>query len=390
MRRNSGLRVRLTRRSGTITVTLRSPGGVVLPPVVAPVYNMQGLGGEVTRLGFNIAILSSNVVVTVRPGDYGLTATVPNIEQGGYQVLGSELTVWGVPGDPSHDLMRGTVCEGVSGCRRYGPPPEFEQFPVGEGAPSPIPAVPFLSNPTQCTEAPLTASLKVDSWQEREAPPHEASANLGPMTGCERVSFGPGLSVQPRARWPNRRRGSSRRQGPADIQQSVRAGDAQPEERRRDVAGRDDGQPLGGRRAGGVHSGGVRGGSARHPRGHGLPERLQPRHGRNGNAGAQGKADWLGLSRAAVRQPVPRRTPSERVAARDLRHPAPTEPRDHRQACGEDHAEPGHGPARDDVSNRTAPLQQVHAQLPSGGGRAAGDPAGVRQLQRAGRIQLVV
>jgi hypothetical protein len=177
---------------GTIAVTV---GGPALEgrsfSIVAPVYNMQGLGGEVTRLGVNVAVLSSNVVVTIRPGDDGLTATVPNTEQGTLQVLNSVLTVWGVPGDPSHDMMRGTVCEAGS-C--FGP--GFTELSK-EGVPSPIPPVPFLSNPTQCTEEPLTASLKVDSWQEREAPPHEASARVGPMTGCERLGFGPGLSVQP-------------------------------------------------------------------------------------------------------------------------------------------------------------------------------------------------
>jgi uncharacterized repeat protein (TIGR01451 family) len=190
--REFGVGCPLDSQVGTIAVTV---GGPALEgrsfSIVAPVYNMQPLGGEVTRLGVNVAVLSSNVVVTVRPGDDGLTAAVPNTEQGTLQVLSSVLTVWGVPGDPSHDMMRGTVCEAGS-C--FGP----GLTELGkEGVPSPIPPVPFLSNPTRCTEEPLTASLKVDSWQEREAPPHEASVSVGPMTGCERLGFGPGLSVQP-------------------------------------------------------------------------------------------------------------------------------------------------------------------------------------------------
>ncbi len=175
---------------GTIAVTLGGPalGGRSLL-AVAPVYNLQPLGGEVTRLGVNVSVVSGNIVVTVRSGDDGLTATAPNTVQGTLQVLGSVLTVWGVPAEESHDLMRGTVCEATL-C--FGP----NFTPLGTGIPSPISAVPFLSNPTQCASSPLTASLEVDSWQQREVP-HKASASFGPMSGCERLSFSPGLSVAP-------------------------------------------------------------------------------------------------------------------------------------------------------------------------------------------------
>jgi hypothetical protein len=175
---------------GTIAVTVGGPaieGNSFV--IIAPVYNMEGFGGEVTRLGFNVSVVSTNTVVTVRPGDDGLTATVPDIVQGTLQVWSSVLTVWGVPGDPSHDLMRGRVCENTF-CFAAGVAP----FPK-EGIPSPIAAMPFLSNPTQCG-APLEAHLSVDSWQEREVL-RSASANLGPMDGCERLSFGPGLSAEP-------------------------------------------------------------------------------------------------------------------------------------------------------------------------------------------------
>ncbi len=195
---------------GTITVTLGIRGFTF--QVVSPVYNMQPLSGEVARLGFKTAVISSNIIVTVRPpgspgGGYGLQATSPNLDSGFLEVLESKVTVWGVPADPSHDLMRGTECE-ASTC--YGPPGsggnqvEKEHEPIGASAT--IPAEPFLSNPTQCTAESLTSTIKVDTWQNplsstelaelASSGPSAEDRSVGPMTGCERLEFNPSLSVQ--------------------------------------------------------------------------------------------------------------------------------------------------------------------------------------------------
>ncbi len=187
-----GFECPLDSQVGTITVTVGGPalGGNSLP-ITVPAYNMQPQGGEVARVGFNVAVLSSNVVVTVRPGDDGLRATSPNLEQGTLQVLGTVLTVWGVPGESSHDPMRGTVCEAGS-C--FGP----KFTPLGEGIVSPIPSAPFLSNPTQCTGSALMSTIRIDTWQNRGIPSEpSAESAFGPMTGCERLGFDPGLTVQP-------------------------------------------------------------------------------------------------------------------------------------------------------------------------------------------------
>jgi hypothetical protein len=186
---------------GTITVTV---GGPALEgrsiALLSPVYNMQPLGGEVARLGFKTAVISSNIIITVRPGSYGLQAIAPNLDSGTLEVLASTVTIWGVPADPSHDVLRGVVCEEE---KCYGPG-------GNEGEPGPaatIPPEPFLSNPTQCTEKPLTSTIKVDTWQNPLSPeelsaqaanaPSAEDTNVGPMTGCERLEFNPSLSAQP-------------------------------------------------------------------------------------------------------------------------------------------------------------------------------------------------
>jgi uncharacterized repeat protein (TIGR01451 family) len=177
---------------GTITVYLGETNCGVSPSctttVVAPVYDIRPLGGEVARLGFDVATISSNIVFTIAPGTYRLRASVPSIVSGTLQVQGSVLTLWGVPEDPSHNLMRGTVCID-GGCT--GPTEEA----VGKGVPAKDPPEPFASSPTGC-EGPSSAIISLDTWQHREEYQH-AESSFGPLTGCERLGFNPSLLVQP-------------------------------------------------------------------------------------------------------------------------------------------------------------------------------------------------
>jgi hypothetical protein len=183
---------------GTVTVILNAAVIVhsktaVVVPVVEPVYNMEPLGGEVARLGFKTVTFVTNIVVSVVPGTYQLQATSPNIF-GGLEVESVQLTAWGIPAESSHNEMRGTVCLFAFGnCVNNG-----NAGPVGEGVPSTAPRAPFLSSPTECTASPLTAAIRVDTWQDRGLPvePMEV-ADVGPMTGCEDLGFDPGLLLQP-------------------------------------------------------------------------------------------------------------------------------------------------------------------------------------------------
>jgi hypothetical protein len=164
-------------------------------PVTIPVYNMATAHGETAVLGFNFSgIVASNVVVSVRPGDHGLTAVVRDVN-GEVEVQDTGLTLWGVPADPSHNALRGAICY-FGSCS-------------GGGLSSGANPTPFLSNPSACTGAPLTASLAFDSWQQSgrfnaDGTPDlsdpnwkTAQASVGPYTGCDKLGFLPSLSVQP-------------------------------------------------------------------------------------------------------------------------------------------------------------------------------------------------
>ena len=91
--------------------------------------------------------MNITVDVTVREdGSYGLRNTISNISEAA-PVLGTALTLWGVPADPSHDA----AADG-----RHQPPP----------TPAGVPPQPFLTNPTDCTPGART-----DVAEDRDVEP---------------------------------------------------------------------------------------------------------------------------------------------------------------------------------------------------------------------------
>lgn len=152
---------------GTIEVAVNTKPGLLLDTVTAAVYNMVPPPNETAVFGFLIAhFVSADIVVSVGP-DYRLHATVEDA-LAPTEITRQSLTLWGVPADPSHDAQRGNDYE----CERYtGEGGVFlEERCTGGHVPADENPVPFLVNPTQCTEGPLTAELAVESWGESNHP----------------------------------------------------------------------------------------------------------------------------------------------------------------------------------------------------------------------------
>ena len=175
---------------GTIEVAVRVRPSLI-STITYPVYNMVPPAGETAVFGFVVgSVVSADIVVSVGP-DYRVHATVTNAISLAEVTRGS-LTLWGIPADPSHDKERGNKfnCEQhtVEGKE------ELKECTVVDVASNENP-VPFLVNPTQCTSEPLTANLRVESWESSE--PAEAEAKVGPYTGCESLKFAPTISVEP-------------------------------------------------------------------------------------------------------------------------------------------------------------------------------------------------
>jgi uncharacterized repeat protein (TIGR01451 family) len=166
-----------------------------------PLFNMVPPPGVPARFAFNVA--GSIVVLDAHvrsDGDYGLGVTATDTPQG-LAIVGSTVTVWGVPSDPSHDAERS--CSGA----------QLSPSAGGPSCPSGARRAAFFRLPTSCS-APgsVTTSVAIDSWQHpgvfksATVAAHDplgypfAPADWGPqlgVTGCDAVPFTPDLRAAP-------------------------------------------------------------------------------------------------------------------------------------------------------------------------------------------------
>ena len=152
-------------------------------PIQEPVYNVEPAVGEPARFGFVVYGDPVLLDTSLRTGgDYGVTVSTTNITQtGGF--LGSEVTFWGVPGDPRHDNQRCKLAiNGLGGCPALG-----ESQPPS-----------FLSLPTSCT-GPLQTTVEGDDWTEplHRFAPVSSTAPMDAQDGCNRLPFSSQIKVTP-------------------------------------------------------------------------------------------------------------------------------------------------------------------------------------------------
>jgi hypothetical protein len=187
---------------GVAVVTVFEPLLFQVTTKSVPVFNLVPAPGEPARLGFSVIKVPVILDTSVRTGEnYGVTVTVKNSTEVA-DLLSSNVTIWGVPGDPKHDSARGWACvEGGFYARS------------GEtcSAPEPRNGAPFLSLPTSCGE-PLSLQVTADSWREpgrhladgridpsdarwKHSPPE---SELHTLEGCGALPFAPSLhTVEP-------------------------------------------------------------------------------------------------------------------------------------------------------------------------------------------------
>jgi hypothetical protein len=185
---------------GVATVVANEPKFVHFLIRTVPIFNLMPSQGEPAKFGFEVIGKVPVVIDTsVRTGkNYEVVASVTDATQTA-GLLSSQVTFWGVPGDPRHDNARGWEC--VAG--------GYFAEQVGKACPtsSEVPQQPFVTLPTSCpanpVEEPLTSSMEADSWTEPEAP---FSAEYAWMTGsgqglgvdgCGELPFTPAIVVAP-------------------------------------------------------------------------------------------------------------------------------------------------------------------------------------------------
>ncbi len=185
---------------GVATVTADEPKALKVFTKTVPVFNLVPAQGEPARFGLEVAGKVPIVIDTsVRSGkDYGVDVNVKDAtETAG--LLSSQVTFWGVPGDPRHNNARGWECVGG----------EVFAGQVGKPCPasSELPEEPFLTLPGSCASNPSTepvvSSVELDSWAEpgsflgaEYAWMNESGQPLG-FEECSRLPFSPAIDVTP-------------------------------------------------------------------------------------------------------------------------------------------------------------------------------------------------
>jgi hypothetical protein len=167
--------------------------------VDSPLFNLEPENGEPARFGFYAEIVPVVLDTAVRTGgDYGVTVSSNDITQvAGF--ISSQVTFWGVPGDPRHDNVRGWECmfatQGIlGGTASHTCQPQEQKIPP-----------PLLSLPTSCptnpsTRAPepLQSSVEADSWfRPGGFQSFGLTAPMPALGGCNRLPFSPSISVAP-------------------------------------------------------------------------------------------------------------------------------------------------------------------------------------------------
>ena len=179
---------------GLITVRSRYEGQAEFLLGTAPVFALEPPSGQFGALGFTIPTLDAEAVAGLSlrdASDYGTRLRLANLPQGA-PITSIDLTLWGVPADPSHDSERFPIgspgnppgCPGLkdAGC-------------ITSPTASPAPLSPITLNPTTCRSQP-PSTLEVQTYESPETS-SRAEASYPGITGCDQLSFNPSFFVDP-------------------------------------------------------------------------------------------------------------------------------------------------------------------------------------------------
>jgi hypothetical protein len=182
---------------GVATVDYHLPN-YVLPRRVERVsdalYSVDPSFGEPARFGFQSPagpVLIDPAVRSAAGADYGITVTAANLTEIP-EFISSRVTVWGVPGDPRHDSVRGPDCLAAAHGEEFQSGQPFICRSLGQVHP---PA--FLTLPTVCSGGPLQTSVEADSWLQPAVVLTTLGAPMATLDGCNRPSFSPTISAEP-------------------------------------------------------------------------------------------------------------------------------------------------------------------------------------------------
>jgi hypothetical protein len=180
---------------GTARVTVNEPnnlGGVITESI--PVFNLAPERGEPARFGVEIdkvPVVFNTAVLT--GSDYAVEVSAENAPQT-VALLGTQVSLWGVPGSSRHDESRGWECLGHGHFVEGAVPAKPCQASIDPNPPA------FLSLPTTCSSEPVS-TVTGDSWPKG---PGRAVSQLqdvytfpSTLQSCDLLAFNPTIVVAP-------------------------------------------------------------------------------------------------------------------------------------------------------------------------------------------------
>ncbi len=151
---------------------------------MVPLFNMQPPTGSPAQFGFFYQSIVITLTAKLRPSDNGIDI-ITHQAPSSIPIPQFLVTMWGVPGDPSHNPLRGGACL-FGGLGRQD----------GTDCSLTTDRIPFLRTPTSCTGNPLMWNVDVDTYQHPEVNV-PGSTSTPRVEGCQFVPFDPSFSITP-------------------------------------------------------------------------------------------------------------------------------------------------------------------------------------------------
>jgi hypothetical protein len=158
---------------------------------IVPVYNLEPPPGSPAAFGFFYNSIVVTLLARVRPLDNGIDIVTEKAPSS-VPIPKFEVTLWGVPSDPSHDRLRGVCLHGAHGFNAT----------MGDCSLRTRSDVPFLRMPTSCPGTPLLWGIEMDTYQNVG---HFVSkqTETPAIEGCEFNPFDPGFALVPSTQAPH-------------------------------------------------------------------------------------------------------------------------------------------------------------------------------------------
>jgi hypothetical protein len=170
---------------GVAITTFGEPAYIGTTTATEPLFNLEPTVGEPARLGFIVFGTENPVYLdtSVRSGgSYAVEVDASNITQK-IEFISSIISVWGVPGEASHDSTRDGCLESTA----------HNELPPCQPLNAHVPP-PYVELPTSCS-GPLQTSTEVDSWEEPGVFKSLAGEREPALDGCNRLPFEPSIQV---------------------------------------------------------------------------------------------------------------------------------------------------------------------------------------------------